>query len=83
MNIEVVGRIRPSIRAEGPESLVIQGQSIAAKTGGLFARYKYFDLVKVNNIVILRERAIDHRYRHFYPVKYLYMCSKRGKYDCV
>ncbi|XP_078318068.1 coiled-coil domain-containing protein 78-like isoform X1 [Crassostrea virginica] len=36
MNIEVVGRIRPSIRAEGSESMVVEGQRIAAKSGGPF-----------------------------------------------
>ncbi|XP_062568763.1 coiled-coil domain-containing protein 78-like [Saccostrea cucullata] len=36
MNVEVVGRIRKPIRAEGPESLVVEGQRIAAKSGGPF-----------------------------------------------
>jgi hypothetical protein len=30
MNIEIIGRIRPSIRAEGPENLVIEGHRVAA-----------------------------------------------------
>lgn len=38
MNVEVVGRIRPSIRAEGSESLVVEGQRIAAKSGGPFVK---------------------------------------------
>jgi hypothetical protein len=44
MNIEIIGRIRPSIRAEGPENLVIEGHRVAAQTKGPFIKYGFIFL---------------------------------------
>ncbi|XP_033737575.1 coiled-coil domain-containing protein 78-like isoform X1 [Pecten maximus] len=41
MNIDVVGRIRPSIRAEGSGNLIIDGQRIAAQSKGPFLNFSY------------------------------------------
>lgn len=49
MNIEIIGRIRPSIRAEGPENLVIEGHRVAAQTKGPFIKYVFICLI--NSIV--------------------------------
>ena len=35
MNIDVVGRVRPSIRGEGPVSLIIENENqVATQSGG-------------------------------------------------
>lgn len=39
MNVEVIGRIRPPIRAEGPENLVIEGHRVAAQSKGPFIKW--------------------------------------------
>ncbi|KAJ8306101.1 hypothetical protein KUTeg_016646 [Tegillarca granosa] len=39
MNVDVIGRIRPPIRAEGKENLVVEGQRVAAQTTGPFLNF--------------------------------------------
>ena len=38
MNCEVIGRIRPSLKAEGPENLIVEGQRLAANSRGPFLK---------------------------------------------
>ncbi|XP_048758044.1 coiled-coil domain-containing protein 78-like isoform X3 [Ostrea edulis] len=59
MNVEVVGRIRPSIRAEGSESLVVEGQRIAAKSGGPFVNLTNLHRKDATNYDIYKQSVDD------------------------
>lgn len=49
MNVEVIGRIRPPIRAEGPENLVIEGHRVAAQSKGPFIKWVFFQRYYFNS----------------------------------
>lgn len=59
MNIEIIGRIRPSIRAEGPENLVIEGHRVAAQTKGPFINFSTLHRKDVDNYGIFKNSIED------------------------
>ncbi|XP_053394092.1 coiled-coil domain-containing protein 78-like isoform X2 [Mercenaria mercenaria] len=54
MNIEVCGRIRPSLRAEGAENLVIEGQRLAAHPRGPYLNFKALHRQDASNLDLFR-----------------------------
>ncbi|XP_060564516.1 coiled-coil domain-containing protein 78-like [Ruditapes philippinarum] len=54
MNIGVFGRVRPSLRAEGAENLVIEGQRLAATHRGPYLNFKALHRQDASNLDLFR-----------------------------
>ncbi|XP_071137257.1 coiled-coil domain-containing protein 78-like [Mytilus edulis] len=59
MNVEVIGRIRPPIRAEGPENLVIEGHRVAAQSKGPFINFATLHRKDTDNYGIFKNTIED------------------------
>lgn len=59
MNIEVCGRIRPSLRAEGAENLVIEGQRLAAHPRGPYLNFKALHRQDASTLDLFRSSVDD------------------------
>lgn len=54
MNIDLIGRIRPLIRAEGAENIVIEGHRVAAQTKGPYINFSTLHRKDVDNYGIFK-----------------------------
>ncbi|KAL5021078.1 hypothetical protein ScPMuIL_000233 [Solemya velum] len=57
MNIDVIGRIRPPIRAEGSVNLVVEGHRVAAKHGGPYVNLRYLHKRDADNYDIFKHNV--------------------------
>ncbi|KAL4235904.1 hypothetical protein ACF0H5_004294 [Mactra antiquata] len=64
MNVEIVGRIRPSLRAEGAENLVIEGQRLAAHPRGPYLNFKTLHRQDASNLDLFRS-SVDEQIDFF------------------
>lgn len=59
MNVEVCGRIRPSLKAEGAENLIIEGQRLAAHPRGPYLNFKALHRQDASNLDLFRTCVDD------------------------
>lgn len=59
MNVEVCGRIRPSLKAEGAENLIIEGQRLAAHPRGPYLNFKALHRQDASNLDLFRTSVDD------------------------
>ena len=61
MNIDVVGRVRPSLRGEGPCNLELDGNRLADRPGGTYYRYN-LNLLKLELVSVKIMRMISENF---------------------